>query len=352
LNPTTQLASARHFFSLHSLYSSPAVFLTPESEFPLPIECRNLQIHPDSALIGARADRAVQQMIGRSRSFVTGLFDHDCVHINGQLEIHPGRPVRSGDLIQVRCEKGRNYSPRKRPELHLNRGFQIVFEDPDLIVVDKEAKLLTVPTDGREPHTLVSRVGEYLRRTSSARAAQLVHRLDRGVSGLLVFAKTPAAAEHLQEQFSKHTADRRYEALTAGSLPESSGSIRSYLTTGKNLSRYSTRDANEGELAITHWKLLARFAESTRSPAVSRLQIRLETGRRNQIRVHLAEAGHPVLGDPRYRPELLQDIPWREKRLALHAAVLGFIHPRTQQPLSFESQLPPEFNAFLKFIGR
>ncbi|MGV2334170.1 MAG UNVERIFIED_CONTAM: RNA pseudouridine synthase [Planctomycetaceae bacterium] len=143
-------------------------------------------------------------------------------------------------------------------------------------------------------------------------AAQLVHRLDRGVSGLLVFAKTPAAAEHLQEQFSKHTADRRYEALAAGSFPESSGSIRSYLTTGKNLSRYSTRDANEGEIAITHWKLLARFAESTRSPAVSRLQIRLETGRRNQIRVHLAEAGHPVLGDPRYRPELLQDIPWRK----------------------------------------
>lgn len=318
----------------------------------MPIECRQLLIQTHSPLISARADRAVQQLVGGSRAFITGLFDHDCVQINGQIEIVPGRPLRSGDQIEVRYEQGRRYSPRHRPQQHVNRGFRIVFEDPDLIVVDKEAKLLTVPTDGREPHTLVTRVGEYLRLTSTARAAHLVHRLDRGVSGLLVFAKSPAAAEHLQDQFSKHTADRRYEALAAGNFPESSGTIRSYLTTGKNLSRYSTRDTAEGEIAITHWKLLARFPDSTRSPAVSRLQIRLETGRRNQIRVHLAEAGHPVLGDARYRPELLQEIPWREKRLALHAAVLGFIHPRTCQPMNFESPLPPEFNAFLRFIGR
>ncbi len=318
----------------------------------MPIECRQLLIQPNSPLAGARADRAVQQLAGGSRAFVAGLFDHDCVLVNGQPELRPGRLLRPGDQIEVRYELARRYSPRHRPQQHVNRGFRIVFEDPDLIVVDKEAKLLTVPTDGREPHTLVSRVGEYLRHTSTARAAHLVHRLDRGVSGLLVFAKSPAAAENLQAQFSKHTADRRYDALTAGILPESSGTIRSYLTTGKNLSRYSTRNTTEGEIAITHWKLLARFPESSRSPAVSRLQIRLETGRRNQIRVHLAEAGHPVLGDPRYRPELLQEIPWREKRLALHAAVLGFIHPRTRQPLSFESPLPPEFNAFLRFIGR
>ncbi|MFM7058371.1 MAG: RluA family pseudouridine synthase [Planctomycetota bacterium] len=318
----------------------------------MPIECRQLFIQPDSPLAGSRADRTVQQLTGGSRAFVTGLFDHDCVLVNGQLEIQPGRPLRPGDHIEVRYERSRNYSPRHRPQQHVNRGFRIVFEDPDLIVVDKEAKLLTVPTDGREPHTLVSRVGEYLRHTSATRAAHLVHRLDRGVSGLLVFAKSPAAAENLQSQFSQHTADRRYDALTAGTLPESSGTIRSFLTTGKNLSRYSTRNTNEGEIAITHWKQLARFPESSRSSAVSRLQIRLETGRRNQIRVHLAEAGHPVLGDPRYRPDLLEGIPWREKRLALHAAVLGFIHPRTQQPLSFESPLPQEFNAFIRFICR
>lgn len=318
----------------------------------MPIECRNLLIQPNSPLVGARADRAVQQLTGGSRSFVTGLFDHDCVHINGKVETQSGRTLRSTDQIVVRYEHGRRYSPRKRPEQHLNRGFRIVHEDADLIVVDKEAKLLTVPTDGREPHTLVYRIGEYLRRTSSARAAHLVHRLDRGVSGLLVFAKTPAAAEDLQSQFSQHTADRRYDALAAGNFPDSSGTIRSYLATGKNLGRYSTRDAAAGEIAITHWKLLARFPDSDRSPAVSRLQIRLETGRRNQIRVHLAEAGHPVLGDPRYRPELLQEIPWREKRLALHAAILGFLHPRTKQPLSFESPLPAEFNTFLRFIGR
>jgi 23S rRNA pseudouridine1911/1915/1917 synthase len=317
----------------------------------VPIERRQLSILPDSPFANARADRAVQFLADSSRGFAAGLFDHDCVTVNGTLEIQPGRFLKPGDLLEIRFEQNRRYTPKRRPEQHINRGFRIVFEDPELIVVDKEAKLLTVPTEAREPNTLVTRVGEYLRHSSSTRSAHLVHRLDRGVSGLLVFAKSWETAELLRQQFAQHTADRRYEALAAGTLNNSAGTIRSFLTTGKNLGRFSTRNPDEGEIAITHWKLLDRTPDSNRSTAVSRLQIRLETGRRNQIRVHLAEAGHPVLGDTRYRPDLLQKIPWRDKRLALHAAILGFIHPKSQQPLSFESPLPPEFHSFMKFIG-
>jgi 23S rRNA pseudouridine1911/1915/1917 synthase len=317
----------------------------------VPLEHRQLAILPNSPFANSRADRAVQHLAGGSRGFVVGLFDHDCVAINGSVETQPGRFLLPGDQLEIRFERNRRYSPRRRPEQHLNRGFRIVHEDSELIVVDKEAKLLTVPTEAREPNTLVTRVGEYLRRSSSTRSAHLVHRLDRGVSGLLVFAKSHEAAEILRTQFAQHSADRRYDALVAGNMTASFGTIRSFLATGKNLGRYSTKNPDQGEIAITHWKLLARANDSTRCPPVSQLEVRLETGRRNQIRVHLAEQGHPVLGENRYRTELLHKIPWREKRLALHAAVLGFLHPKSQQPLSFESPLPPEFIAFMKFIG-
>jgi 23S rRNA pseudouridine1911/1915/1917 synthase len=227
----------------------------------------------------------------------------------------------------------------------------VVFEDADLIVVEKSAELLTVPTDGREPHTLISRLGEYVRRTSAIRSVHLVHRLDRGVSGLLVFGRTRECAEELQRQFAERKPERRYDALTAGSVLQDRGTFRSYLATGKNLGRYSVRDADQGELAITHYQVAARIPEGPRSPAVTHVQVQLETGRRNQIRVQFAEAGHPVLGDDRYRPDLWSRIPWQPKRLALHASSLGLEHPRTGAPLFFESALPEELSGFLRYVG-
>lgn len=317
----------------------------------MPILTQDYLVEPGSPFAGVRADRLVQQLTGGSRSFATGLFDHDCVHLNGQIEQNSGRLLSAGDQLRLRYEQGRRYSPRRRPEQQQNRGFRVVFEDADLIVVEKSAELLTVPTDAREPHTLISRLGEYVRRTSAVRSVHLVHRLDRGVSGLLVFGRTRECAEELQRQFAERKPERRYDSLTAGAIAEDRGTFRSYLATGKNLGRYSVRDAEQGELAITHYQVATRIAEGPRSPAVTHVQVQLETGRRNQIRVQFAESGHPVLGDDRYRPDLWSRIPWQPKRLALHASSLGLEHPRTGAPLFFESALPEELSGFLRYVS-
>ena len=312
----------------------------------MPFLIRESVIESNSALLNGRIDRCVQELAGGSRSHVTGLFDHDCVTLNGALEINPGRILCVDDRVLVRFEENRRYAPRRRPEQQRHRGFSIVFEDRHLVVVDKSADLLTVPTDGREPHTLLYRVNEHVRREGHGRGAFVVHRLDRGVSGLLVFGKTKDDARLLQEQFRQRKPERQYDALVAGMIEPDRGEFRSYLATGKNLTRYSTEDEDDGQLAVTHYQVAERLSELTH------VTVQLETGRRNQIRVHFAEAQHPVLGDQRYRPDLWKKIQWPHKRFAMHASTLGFDHPITGQPLRFTSPLPAEITGFKAFSQR
>ncbi len=312
----------------------------------MPFETHELQIDASSEHLNARADRGVQHIAGGSRSFVAGLFDHDCVHINGQLENNPGRTLIAGDHIRVRFELNRRYSPKPKrrlpPDQH--RGFSIVYEDDSLIVVEKSAELLTVPTDAGEPHTLQYRVNEHVRHQGRGRGAHVVHRLDRGVSGLLVFGKTRDDARSIQDQFRQRKPERQYDAVVAGTLADDAGEIRTFLSTGKNLNRFSSDDEDDGELAITHFQVVQRL------PLVTHVTVRLETGRRNQIRVHMAERRHPIVGDMRYRSDLWQHLQWPFKRLALHASTLGFQHPLSDQPLRFESPLPKEMQQFLNHM--
>jgi len=169
-----------------------------------------------------------------------------------------------------------------------------------------------------------------------------VHRLDRDVSGLLVVALSLEIAEKLRDQFAERKPQRRYEALVAGSMELDSGTFRSFLATDEHLNRHSVPTADQGELAITHYKVLQRFPDATQ------VSVTLETGRRNQIRVHFSEQGHPVLGETRYRRDEAKHAKWPWKRLALHACELGFRHPRTGRELNFNSRLPPEFNQFMR----
>ncbi len=213
-------------------------------------------------------------------------------------------------------------------------AFAIAYEDEHLIVVDKSAAALTVAVDNGEPTALADRITAYLRHSSRQREALVVHRLDRGVSGLLVFAKTQRALIALQQQFKEHKPERLYIALVAGAVAPDAGTIRSRLVTAANLDQYSTRDPDEGQLAITHYMVLKALPDATA------VEVRLETGRRNQIRVHFADRGHPVLGDTRYGRASAPHRLWPHRRLALHAATLGFTHPATSEPLRFTSPLP------------
>jgi len=223
--------------------------------------------------------------------------------------------------------------------------FSIVHEDNDLLVVLKPASVLTVPTKNREGKTLVSMVTQYLQKTDPDEQAYCVHRLDRGVSGLLIFAKSIPIAERIRDQFADRKPDRTYATIVSGVVKKDNGTIKSYLATDENLSRYSTHKAENGELAITHYTVRERWTDATL------LEVKLETGRRNQIRVHLAEEGHPVIGDPRYKSQLAEHRLWPYGRLALHAESLGFTHPRTGESLAFQSSWPQEFREFIRKIS-
>ncbi len=224
--------------------------------------------------------------------------------------------------------------------------FSVVYDDDHVVVVEKSPGVLTVPTPRGETNTLVQLVRRHVGRGRRyPPRLEVVHRLDREVSGLLVFAKSAEAAATLRADFAAHRPQREYIALVAGSLPADRGTFESRLITGKSLQRYSTDDQGKGEAAVTHYQVERRLAGATL------VRVRLETGRRNQIRVHFAEAGHPILGEDRYHPEQARHPRWRARRLALHARLLGFAHPVGGQPLRFESPLPAEFARFLGDAG-
>lgn len=286
-----------------------------------------------------RVDKVVAQMTGLSRAKVRGLIDHRSVKINGQWCEDDFTRVQPGDVVTI------GFDPqnlrKEKPKPWKDSTFRLVFEDEHLLVVDKAAWALTVPEDDDDDlakaKTVVEAIRRYMERSGKGRRPVVVHRLDRGTSGLLVFAKSQDVADRLWNQFAQHKPKREYLALVSGVMKKNDGTFRSHLATAFDLSRYSTKREDQGELAVTHFKVQQRLQ------GITLLRCRLETGRRNQIRVHLAEAGHPVLGDPRYRKDLAKLPCWPYRRLALHAAVLGFVHPVSGLPLQFESALPGEF---------
>jgi 23S rRNA pseudouridine1911/1915/1917 synthase len=306
----------------------------------VPLSNASAEVATDSPLIGGRIDLLVQELCGLSRSQVTGLFDHGCVTLNGAIATQAGHRLAAGDRVELRYDAKQRYHPKPKPRRNL--GFEIVFEDKHLIVVIKPAELLTVPTRRAETSTLQHKVAAYVKHVSKGKGAYPVHRLDRGVSGLLVFGKTQEIVRELKDQFAASKPEREYVAVVAGYVKPKEGTFESLLATDKDLNRFSTDDETIGQLAITHYRVVAHLHEATL------VQVRLETGRRNQIRVHFAEAGYPVLGDERYQPELAKHTHWPHRRLALHARLLGFDHPVTNQPLRFEAPLPKELDDFLK----
>ncbi len=301
-------------------------------------------VHQVESSESGRIDLVVQKMTGLSRSGVRGLFDHGCVWLNALRCDQMATPASVGDSVEVRYDPARRYKETKRR--WDDRTFDLVFEDEHLIVVDKSAGVLTIPTDHQEKNTLIDRVSRYLSHSRKRRSAFLVHRLDRGVSGLLVFGKSEAVAEALMAQFKARKPERLYLAIVSGRLEPDERTLESHLATAKNLDRYSARPSKNTELAITHYRVRERLVDATL------VEVKLETGRRNQIRVHLAEAGYPVLGDPRYGKSGSGHPRWVRSRIALHAETLGFEHPVSGEAMSFRSPLPPAMAKFLAACGQ
>ena len=304
----------------------------------MPLAEKSFIVAADSAEVGQRADRIVQTLCGLSRAQIAGLFDRGCVRVNGALCTQTYARVEAGDCIELKYDPKQRYHADTKP--HSNLGFELIFEDKSLIVVSKPAELLTVPTLHGETNTLVNYVSNYVKRRGG-RQAFVAHRLDRGVSGVLVLGKTLDISQKLRDQFAERKPEREYMAIVAGTVKKKEGTFRSYLATDKGLNRFSTEDQEIGQLAITHYRVVQMLDDATL------VSVWLETGRRNQIRVHFSEKMHPVLGDQRYRPEQAAHPRWPFRRMALHARILGFNHPVSKEPLRFETPLPQEMQKFL-----
>jgi len=212
---------------------------------------------------------------------------------------------------------------------HQPQGLELLYEDRDIIVVDKAPGLLTIATDKKQIQTAYYRLMEYVRKGDprSRNRIFIVHRLDRDVSGILVFAKSSEAKEHLQEHWAE--TEKKYLTVVHGRLKIPEGTISTYLAENKSHIMYSTSNPEKGKLSHTNYRVLKETEE------FSLLEINLLTGRKNQIRAHLAEIGHPIVGDEKY------DRKDREhKRLALHAYFLLLTHPYNGKTLTFQTEVP------------
>lgn len=226
---------------------------------------------------------------------------------------------------------------KSSPKRFHPRGLKILHEDHDILVVDKTSGLLTVSNDAVKDVTAYHLLTDYVRKGNpkSRNRIFIVHRLDRDTSGVIVFAKSEEAKLYLQEQWSVF--EKKYYALVHGSMADKAGEISSYLAESPTFRMYAVDDPQKGKFAKTGYKLIRE------SKNYSLLEINLFTGRKNQIRVHLADKGCPVVGDKKYG-EKQKGI----KRLCLHSASLTIFHPYSKESMSFETTVPGYFNSLMK----
>ena len=261
------------------------------------------------ALQGGVSGRTVKQWLEAGR-----------VRVNGAV-------VRRGDTPVVKADRVELGAPLPPP---FPAPLRLVHADAHLVVVDKPPGLLTIADAGERQHTAYRLLRDWVEATGGRRIF-VVHRLDRETSGLLVFARSPEAKGLLQKQFQLRTPERLYQARVDGVVREDEGTLTSRLTEDRSLRVRPTRDPDRGREAITRYRVLERFPDSTL------LELKLVTGRRGQIRAQLAAMGHPVVGDRAYGSR--RD-PF--KRVCLHATRLGFMHPDGRR-VTFESRPPATF---------
>ena len=269
-------------------------------------------------------DFLLAKMGGMSRSSVKSLLGHRQVTVNEKVVTQFDYMLKAADSVVINSTRG-------NVEL-VHPKLRIIFEDSDLIVVEKKEGLLSVTT-GRETETTAFLIlKNYVKKSSTRNKIYTVHRLDRETSGVILFAKHSDAQHILRDNWHEIVTKRVYVAVVEGKVEKESDRIVSWLTENEvSLKISSSRTDNGGKEAITNYRVIKSNDE------FSLLEIELETGRKNQIRVHMESIGHPIVGDRKYGSTTTIG------RLALHARVLEFYHPMTSEPLHFETPVPKEF---------
>lgn len=266
----------------------------------------------------------MDSMSKHSRNSIKSLLTRGQVSVDGKVVKQYNHLLRAEQAVTI------NWSIVRSEEE--DKGLKIIYEDADLIIIDKPTGLLTVASDTEKMHTAYHQLMNYVRKTNSENRIFIVHRLDRDTSGVMLFAKNEEVKKLLQDSWKEIVVERAYIAVVEGSVRQKEGTIKSWLLETKTKVMYSSSKPGEGLVAITHYKVLQNTAK------YSLLELHLETGRKNQIRVHMKDIGHSIIGDKKYgsRTNPLG-------RLALHAKVLSFHHPVTKALMRFETEIPQNF---------
>ena len=305
---------------------------------------------------GTRLDRFLTEAIGTlSRSRVKALIEQGHATADGAAGLGPADPVRPGVRYSVAPPAPRDAAPAPQAI-----ALDILFEDGDLVVLDKPAGLVVHPAPGNEDGTLVNALlahcGDSLSGIGGERRPGIVHRLDKDTSGVMVVAKSQAAMLGLAADFASRTLERSYLALCWGLPAPGAGSIEGAIGRDPRDRKRMALVARGGKAALTHYRVLENWGV-----AAALVECRLATGRTHQIRVHLASVGHPIVGDPAYLrrlPAAAKGLPEPQRsqlldfpRQALHAATLGFRHPCTGEALRFTTPPPADFAALLAALS-
>ena len=268
------------------------------------------------------------QMPEKSRSKIKLLLGNKQILVDGQVISQFNHPLVAGQQIEI--SKVRVRPVKESGELN------IVFEDEELIVIEKPTDLLSISTDKEKRATAYSLLSDHVKKQHNNNRIFIVHRLDRETSGLMLFAKNEEVKNHLQETWNDTVIERSYIAVVEGEVEKTDGVIISYLVEGRTFKVHSSQNQKSGKKAITHFKVLKKNRD------YSLLKVNLETGRKNQIRVHMQDIGHSIVGDKKYGATSNPI-----KRLGLHAQQLLFIHPVSGEKMVFETKIP---NVFLRLF--
>nr|WP_320114818.1 RluA family pseudouridine synthase [uncultured Desulfuromonas sp.] len=313
----------------------------------------NLTFYIEPGQTAERLDRFLTRRLPElTRSQLKKMVDDGLVRVDEQA-VKAGAKLRGGETVSVTL-------PEAQPveTLPEDLPLTILYEDSDLIVIDKAAGMVVHPAAGHSSGTLVNALLHHCHDLSGVGGELrpgIVHRLDKDTSGVMVATKNDATHNDLAAQFKAHSIQRRYVALVHGQVQNVRGTIDAPIGRHPTHRKKMTSKGRGGRRAVTHWKVLRRYD----ADRLSLLEMRLETGRTHQIRVHLSEMNLPLVGDPLYgnrtRANAINDLEVRQRihalhRQALHARLLGFIHPRTGEYLQFTSDLPDDLGSIVAFL--
>jgi 23S rRNA pseudouridine1911/1915/1917 synthase len=267
----------------------------------------------------------LEKLAGKGRNQIKGILARGQISVEGKKTTQYNHLLEIGQTVAISWSLVENEKPIS--------GLKILFEDEDLIVINKEAGLLSIASEKEKSETAYHLLMVHVRRKHPKNRVFVVHRLDRDTSGVMMYAKSKEVQQSLQNSWKESVQDRRYVALVEGAVQKPDGTITSWLTESKTLKMYSSPTPNGGQKAVTHYKVLQK------NKNYSLLEVQLETGRKNQIRVHMQELGHSIVGDKKYG-STQNPIG----RMGLHALGITFQHPTTGQLMNFETDIPGKFS--------